>query len=260
MNDEELIIHVFICLDNTIQTLVLDRHPGPPGQLSLSEVLTVMVLHPLLKPGMSLKRFHRWLKANWLHLFPGLVEYSRLRRLFKQAREYLVVAQQKLADLNSFGLVADGTSLPVMHNRRGLWAKSFREARHVYCASKDEWSWGFLLQLVIDQAGQIAFFAVSTEAEIKQLVNILEDLANRWVLGDKGFRGKEIHDRLWRDKQIRIKLTNSKERTWIENVIGVLKNKLGLDRIRVRTISSLLARVTAILCAYNLVQTLNLPV
>lgn len=130
----------------------------------------------------------------------------------------------------------------------------------MYSASKDQWDWGFLLQLVIDQRGRIAFFSLGVEAEIRQLVNILEDLDNRWVLGDKGYRGREIHSKLWKEKQIKIKLTNSKERTWIENVIGVLKNRLGLNRIRVRKLPSFIARVTAILCAYNLAQALNLPI
>ena len=125
---------------------------------------------------------------------------------------------------------------------------------------KNEWYWGFLLELVIDQAGQVAFFTVAVDAEIRQLVNILEDLTDRWVLGDKGNRGKAIHKRLWEEKQIAIKLTQAKERTWIENVIGVAKCKLGLDRIRVRTFASLMARVTAILCAYNRHLKLDFPI
>ena len=167
---------------------------------------------------------------------------------------------KKLSDQSSFGLVADGTALPVMHVKRGPYAKSFREARKVKCASKNEWYWGFLLELVIDQTSCIAFFSIYVAAEIRQLENILEDLCDRWVLGDKGNRGKAIHKRLWDEKQIAIKITNTKERNWIENVIGILKNKLGLDRIHVRKMSALMARVTAILCAYNFIQLLNLPI
>jgi len=259
MNDEEIILRVFVWIDDQVGELSLDPQPGPPGVLCLSEVLSLMVLHHLLKPFWSLKVYRRWLAANWGHLFPHLVEYSRLTRIFNQAKEFLVVLLKKLSNPNSFGLVADGTSLPVMHVRRGPYAKSFRDARKVYCASKNEWSWGFLLELIIDQTGLIAFFSISVAAEIRQLTDILEDLCDRWLLGDKGNRGHHIHERLWRDKQIRIKITNGKERNWIENVIGVLKDKLGLDQIHVRKTPSLIGRVAAILCAYNLVQILNLP-
>lgn len=260
MNDELLITHVFVCIDDIIRELPLDSQPGPAGQLSLSELLTIIVLHPLLKSGFSLKRYYRWFSENWDSLFPGLVDYTRFTRIMKAAQEFLVVIQQRLADLNCFGLVADGTSLPVMHVKRGPYAKSFREARKVYCASKNEWNWGFLLELVLDQAGKIAYFSMSTEAEIRQLVHILEDLKDRWVMADKGNRGKEIHETLWNDKQIRIKITQSKERTWIENVIGILKENLGMGRIKVRKKSSLLARIKAIFCAYNIAVTLNLPI
>ena len=114
----------------------MDPHPGPQGQLSLSEVLTLMVLHPLLKAGWRLKGFSRWLNANCRYLFPNLVEYSRITRLFNQAKEFLLVVLKKLSNVNSFGLVADGTALPVMHVKRGPYAKSFRDARKVRCASK----------------------------------------------------------------------------------------------------------------------------
>jgi hypothetical protein len=260
VNDELLITHVFVCIDDIIRQLPLDSQPGPVGKLSLSELLTIIVLHPLLKSGFSLKRYYYWFSENWKRLFPGLVHYTRFTRIMQTAQEFLVIVQQRLADLNCFGLVADGTSLPVMHVKRGPYAKSFREGRKVYCASKNEWSWGFLLEFVLDQGGKIAWFSVSTEAEIRQLVTILEDLKDRWVMADKGNRGKEIHKKLWNEKQIRIKITQSKERTWIENVIGTLKENLGLARIKVRKKPSLMARIKAIFCAYNIAVTLNLPI
>lgn len=183
-----------------------------------------MVLQPVLKLGWTLKGYWRWLEFKIKGLFPGLVEYSRLRRLFNQAQEYVTVVFQRLAKMDSFGLVADGT-------------------------------------LVIDQQGLIAFFSVGTEAEVKQLEKILDDLADHWVLGDLGNRGKPLHDRLRRDKQVCIKLTGGKERQWIENVIGILKQRLGLDRIRkVRKMPDFLVRLKTILCAYNLITVLQIPI
>jgi hypothetical protein len=260
MNDETLITTIFVTIDDLLQTFGIDPHPGPSGHLSLSEVLTLMVLHPLLKPFTSLKYFHRWVKNNMLSFFPGFVEYSRLTRLFVNVQEYLVVVLQKLANLNSFGLIADGTTVSVMETVRGPYGKSFRDARKVKCVSKRHWAWGFLLEMVIDQAGLIAFFSVGTAAEVKQLQNLMEDLADRWLLGDRGNRGKVWHERIWEEKQIKVKITGGKERQWIENVFGVLKGKLGLDKIRVRKTPAFLARLKAILCSYNLSQVLNLPI
>jgi hypothetical protein len=261
MNDETLITCIFAQIDDIVQTLAIDPHPGPQGHLSLSEIVTLMVCQPLLKPGWTLKGYCRWLENNLRALFPRLVEYSRMSRLFNQAREYVMVIQQRLANPNSFGLIADGTPVAVMETVRGPYAKSFRNGRKVKSASKRQWYWGFLLELVIDQEGLIAFFSVGVEAEVKQLEKILENLADRWVLGDRGNRSKALHERLWQEKQIRIKVTGGKERQWIENVIGILKDRLGLENIRkVRKMPGFLARLNAILCCYNLVIALHLPI
>jgi hypothetical protein len=260
MNDETLITTIFVTIDDLLQTLGVDPHPGPAGHLSLSEVLTLMVLHPLLKPFSSLKHFYGWVKHNLLTCFPNLVEYSRLTRLFVQAQAYLAVVLQKLANGNSFGLIADGTTVSVMETVRGPYAKSFRDARKVKCVSKRQWAWGFLLEMVIDQAGLITFFSLGTAAEVRQLQDIMEDLADRWLLCDRRNRGKVWHEGIKEEKQIVVKIRGGKERQWIENVFGALKNKLGLDKIRVRKTPAFLARLTAILCSYNLSQALNLPI
>lgn len=86
----------------------------------MSEVLSLMLLHPLLKSGWTLKGFCRWLHANRHHLFPNLVEYSRLTRLVRQPKELLMVVLQRLSDPDSFGLVADDTALPVQRQRARL--------------------------------------------------------------------------------------------------------------------------------------------
>lgn len=260
MKDIDITVSIFAAIDDIIKSIEIDPKPGIEGRLNESEILTLMVLHPILKPFCDLKRFHSWLLFNFKHLFPDIPEYSRITRLFNNNREYLIVIMQKLADFNSFGLVADGTCVSVMETIRGKFAKSFRDARFVKSASKNEWYYGFILEAIIDQQGLIAFARIGTEAEVKQLENLLEDLNDRWVLADAGNRGKQIHQRLWDEKQIKIKVTGGKERQWIENVFGFLKEKLGLNKIRVRKTPSFLSRLFAILCAYNLIITLNLPI
>jgi len=138
---------------------------------------------------------------------------------------------KKLANLNSFGLVADGTTVSVMEAIRGKFAKSFRNARKVYSTSKKNWYFGFLLEMVIDSDGAIVFVSIDTRAEVTQLKNILEDLRDKWILADKGNRSSKKWQELWNDKQIKIKITGGKERQWIENIFGFLKSKLGLDKM-----------------------------
>jgi glycosyltransferase involved in cell wall biosynthesis len=260
MNDIDISIHIFAVIDDIIKSIEIDPKPGPVGRLTESEILTLMVLHPVLKPFCDLKRFYNWISYNFKNLFPDIPEYSRITRLFNNNQEYLIVVMQKLADLNSFGAIADGTTISVMEAIRGKYAKSFRNGRKVYSTSKKCWYFGFLLEIIIDSEGKISHVSVGKEAEVRQLQNLLEDLRDKWLLCDRGNRNAKEWQRFWEDKQIKVKITGGKERQWIENVFGYLKTKLGLDKIRVRKMSSFLSRLFAILCCYNLILTLDLAI
>jgi len=260
MNDIDITISIFAVIDDIIKSIEIDSKPGPSGNLNESEILTLMVLHPILKPFCDLKRFHIWILYNLKQLFPNIPEYSRITRLFNNNQEYLIVIMQKLANLNSFGLIADGTTISVMEAIRGKFAKSFRNARKVYSTSKKCWYFGFLLEMIIDSKGKISYINIGKEAEVKQLENLLEDLRDKWVLGDKDNRNFKVWRQFWEDKQIKVKITGGKERQWIENIFGFLKTKLGLDKIRVRKMSSFLSRLFAILCCYNIKLELNLAI
>lgn len=260
MNDINLSINIFAVIDDIIKSIEIDSKPGPAGRLSESEILTLMILHPILKPYCDLKRFHYWLLFNFKHLFPNLPEYSRMTRLFNNYQEYLMVIMQKLSNRNSFGLVADGTTISVMEAIRGKFAKSFRNARKVYSTSKKSWYFGFLLEMIIDSKGKISYVSIGKEHEVRQLENLLEDLQDKWLLCDRGTRYAKKWQEYWEDKQLKVKITGGKERQWIENVFGFLKTKLGLDKIRVRSMKSFLSRVYAILCCYNIILELDLTI
>ena len=260
MNDINISINIFAVIDDIIKSIELDPKPGPAGRLTESEILTLMILHPILKPYCDLKRFHYWILFNFKHLFPNLPEYSRMTRLFNNHQEYLMVVMQKLSDRNSFGLIADGTTISVMEAIRGKFAKSFRNARKVYSTSKKNWYFGFLLEMIIDSEGKISYVSIGKEHEVRQLENLLEDLQDKWLLCDRGTRNAKKWQEYWEDKQIKVKITGGKERQWIENVFGFLKTKLGLDKIRVRSMTSFLSRVYAILCCYNIILELDLAI
>jgi hypothetical protein len=156
MNDEEIIRRVFVWIDDQIGELSIDPQPGPVGRLSLSEILSLMVLHHLLKPFWSLKGYCRWLAANWRHFFPHLVEYSRLTRLFNQAKEFLSVLLKKLSKPNRFGLVADGTALPVMHVK-ALTRKAFGTLARCIAPAKMNGTGGFCWNWSLTRQDKLPF-------------------------------------------------------------------------------------------------------
>ena len=69
MNDIDLTIDIFTVIDDIIKSIEIDPKPGPKGRLSESEILTLMILQPVLKPFCDLKRFHRWIKNNFKSFF-----------------------------------------------------------------------------------------------------------------------------------------------------------------------------------------------
>jgi len=50
MNDIDITISIFAVIDDIIKSIEIDSKLGPQGKLSESEILTLMVLYPILKP------------------------------------------------------------------------------------------------------------------------------------------------------------------------------------------------------------------
>ena len=131
----------------------------------------------------------------------------------------------------------------------------------MFCASKAQWYYGFLLVLLVDQAGTITFASINKKDERVQFKEIVQTFKDKWILCDRGYRNKAFHKELWDNNQVKVKITGGKERQWIENIFGFLKDKFGLERIRkVRKTESFLVRVFSMLCAYNLKINLNLSI
>lgn len=157
MNYTDMITSIYCLIDEAIKATGLDFKPGPEGKLSESEIITIMVMQPIIMPFCDTKRYYRVIVSNFRHLFPELPCYERILRLFKKFKDKLVQIVQYLSYQDSFGLVVDGTSISIIETIRGKYAKSFRDARKGLCASKREWYWGFILVLMEDQQGTLSF-------------------------------------------------------------------------------------------------------
>jgi len=81
MTTSDFIIELFCRVDEQMKSL--EKHPQ--AKLYPSEVVTLALLYAL--KGTSLRHFYRWLKRDYLPLFPNLPERSRLARLFKTHRD-----------------------------------------------------------------------------------------------------------------------------------------------------------------------------
>jgi hypothetical protein len=84
----------------------------PRSHLWPSELVTIGILYVL--KGRSQSHFHRWLEANYLHLFPRLPERSRLFRLL---RKYQNWSDRFLAEPGMI-LVSDTLGIELIQPRR----------------------------------------------------------------------------------------------------------------------------------------------
>ena len=75
MRTEDIILRLFCMVDDKLGHVNKRRN----AHLYPSEIVTIGILFTL--KGVHCGSFYRWLKGDWLHLFPQLPDCSRLLRL-----------------------------------------------------------------------------------------------------------------------------------------------------------------------------------
>src|SRR5829696_2554740 len=95
MSTEDFIIELFCRADDQLKNE--KRHVQ--AKLSKSEIVTLALLFAL--KGTTCTNFYRWLKRDYVSLFPNLPERTRLFRLFKT---HQVLANKFLAEATLIGV------------------------------------------------------------------------------------------------------------------------------------------------------------
>lgn len=101
MTTNDFIIELFCRVDEPMRSV--KKHPQ--AKLYPSEVVTLALLFALR--GASFRHFYRWLRRDYLPLFPSLPERSRLARLFKTHRDWaagFLAEPTVLGVTDSFGI------------------------------------------------------------------------------------------------------------------------------------------------------------
>ncbi|SET08174.1 Transposase DDE domain-containing protein [Thorsellia anophelis DSM 18579] len=135
----------------------------------------------------------RCFNKHWTDLFPNLSSRSQFA---KQCQNLWVVKQKILENLNSSGYlfhIIDGFPIAVCHNKRIIHCKQFKgEAARGYCASKEQYYYGFKGHLVVNQDGEIVNFDVTlTNIDEREIPIELLEGKTGLALGDKGYLGAE---------------------------------------------------------------------
>lgn len=183
MRTEDIIIRLFCMVDDKLAHV----NKRTNALLYPSELITIGILFTL--KGVHYRAFYRWLKGDWLHLFPQLPECSRLLRLLAEydyLTDHFLVAPQEESVIDSYGI-------ELIHPiRQGRSATQIGQKG----VSNHRWIVGVKLCWLITPQGQIIDWKWATADTHDQH---LREVGTAWtaqteVLSDLGFRkrGEEM--------------------------------------------------------------------
>jgi Transposase DDE domain len=255
----------------TIDDLFGPRHgPGRKPKLSDAELICLAVAQVLL--GFDTER--RWLRfagQRLGHLFPYLPTPSAYNKRLRRAAVLVAVALGDLAARapswwDELRLV-DSTPVPCAASRETVHRSDLAgHAGYGYCKSHHRYFWGFRLYVLAAPDGlPVAWCLATPKLGEREVVAALLDHERArlrpglLILGDKGFAGRDFEQLVASYGAALLRPDRADEphrhgslgrfRQWIESSFNTLKDQLGLERHRGRTLAGVYVRVAQRLLA-----------
>jgi hypothetical protein len=177
MTTEEIIIHFFCEVDNTLPIIAKD----PNAKLYPSEVITIGLLFAL--KGGHFRTFYRWLKRDYDALFGGLPHRTSLLRQLRSLEQHTDVLLAQPSVLN----VVDNYPIELIFPIR-----EGRSKQQVGKKNKDKgrWSIGLKLCWILNTFGQVCGWTWETmNCPDNEFLDFLEQFDEQAILlADWGFR------------------------------------------------------------------------
>lgn len=183
MTTEDFITILFCRVDDQM----LDAKKHTQAKLYPSEVVTIALLFSL--KGVGNRAFYRWLKRDYLDMFPNLPHRTRLFRLFNTHRHW---AERFMADHTLIGLM-DTYGIELIHPRRE--GRSEKQIGKKGISNK-RWIVGGKLCFVLNHIGLIVDWDVDTANvyDGSAFQEITErNVKNMVIFADDGFKKKDWH-------------------------------------------------------------------
>lgn len=194
---EELFLVTLVLVDDWYLQkgqYLLKRNAGVNPTFSDSEMLTLMLAIDFFE-FTSERRYHAFIQANYLNLFPHLLDQSQYNRRARSLRFLLNELRQDWA--NELGVqwekhfLLDTTPVPVVGYRRDKRRSHFRgSADYGYCAARRKKYYGYKLVMLTTLAGiPYSFELVPAPTDEREAADeILDTLpTGSQVWSDKGF-------------------------------------------------------------------------
>jgi len=241
----------------------------PASQLSLSEVMTIILLFHLSGYRCFKWYYQRLVCVHMRNYFPTPVSYNRFVELMGCALLPLLVYTRGFRRGKCTGIsFIDSTVLKVCHNRRIYSHKVFK-----ICAARGKsstgWFYGFKLHLVINDRGEICSFCLTPgnvdDRNFDVIGQLCRELSGK-LFGDRGYISQGLFERLYEQgiqlvtrlrKNMKNKLMDMvdklllRKRAVIESVNDILKNICQVEHSRHRSVHNFLVNLLAGISAYS---------
>jgi hypothetical protein len=265
----DLLTIIFVLVDDWYQEYGLQLLKGKAGtkpEFRDSEVITLLLAMDFI-PFPSETQFLGFIRANYLSLFPNLLDQSQFNRRARGLR--LLVEQLRRFWLSQLGVVTqtcfllDTKPVPVVGIKRSNRHSDFAgSASYGYCVSRSLKYFGYKLVAITTLEGiPVVYDLVPAHTDEREAAEAVIDYLRRCqIIGDKGFIGDfwqslirdETGNRIWTPKRSNQYQQNPKMmdhwlksvRERIEGVFHELTNTgRNLEKLLAKTILGLCTRI-----------------
>ena len=258
------------------------QEPTRRGKQKFSDLyICQLVVVQNLKGYANESAYLRYLRSHPSKTFskiPSQQQYNqRSKRLGPTVECLTATVLQRLKVYRTKIRIIDATGIPVVKYYRRYSTKAFSDRRFFgigYCAAKQERYYGEKLTLVTTREGiPVAYHLMpANRHDVKALKPAVQNLTDVWLIGDKGYVGKKIHDDLKLQQRIRVitPLRKNQHRTltaWerkklkyrklIEVINEQLKDHFGLEHLRAKSAVGTQSRIRNIIFSYALAVYFN---
>ena len=255
---------------------------GEPD-FSDSEVITIALFGEMVFSGAEDKTLH-FIRQYHLDMFPNLLDNSRFNRRRHQLVEIMEAIREHLRDhwrakhpfcAEEENLrIVDSAPISICTYTRGGRCQSipveWRDEWFGVCTSKKTKFFGARCHITttLDQMVDTWLLAPGSYDDRKPMVALLENRASLSIIGDKGYVGEDVANRLWESGEhllLSLKRSNQKEqwpdgiqrilgylRHRVETTFSVLETVFNFERPKSRSLSGLIARTTTKILAHTI--------
>ena len=243
------------------------------GKLSLSELLTIYIMYSY-SPCKDFKNYYtRYICRFYQEEFPNLIAYERFVDWIPRLLLPLTIFLHCLGGEKTGTYIIDSTKMAVCHNKRTKNHKVFAKFAKLGKSSMG-WFFGFKLHIVINDLGQLMAVRITpgNVDDRAPLLDMTKGLRGI-LLADKGYISEEKFKQLYRQglkmivgikKNMKNKLVILKDkilyrkRSFVETVIGFLKERMGIEHSRHRSPINAFTSIIGALVSYSLMQNMEL--